>query len=133
MMRRWRSPPWSTVVLCSAAMTLVLWGAPLRADVDGAAPKPIPGGLGRTADAPEGVGIHFFPPEPQPDGSFKDPSTITDFQGVLALAKLRGTGEATDTRTGIKYPAGFEMDMRLMKGRYIGVDGIEHNGVFGFI
>ena len=131
--RRWRAPPWRTVVLSSAALTLVLWGAPLRADEGNAAPKPIPGGLGRTADAPEGVGIHFFPPEPQPGATINDPSTITDFQGVVALAKLHGTGEATDTRTGIKYPAGFEMDMRLIKGRYIGVDGAEHDGVFGFI
>jgi hypothetical protein len=70
--------------LCSAALTLVLWGAPLRADEGGAAPKPIPGGLGRTAGAPEGVGIHFFPPAILPDGTILEPSTITDFNGVVA-------------------------------------------------
>jgi hypothetical protein len=119
--------------LWSAALTLVLWGAPLRADEGGAAPKPIPGGLGRTAGAPEGVGIHFFPPAILPDGTILEPSTITDFNGVVAVADLKGTGEATDARTGIKYPAGYALDMRLMKGRYIGVDGVERDGVFGFL
>jgi hypothetical protein len=132
-MRHWRAPPWRTVVLSSTALTLVLWGSPSRADEGGAAPKPIPGGIGRTAGAPEGVGIHFFPPAILPDGTILEPSTITDFNGVVAVANLKGTGEATDTRTGIKYPASYEMDMRLIKGRYIGTDGVERNGVFGFI
>jgi len=130
---QWRSPPWSAIVLWSATAALTLWGAPLRADEGGAAPKPIPGGLGRTAGAPEGVGVHVFPPVIFPTGGMTEPSTITDFHGAVAVANVQGTGEATDTRTGIKYPAGYELDMRIFKGRYIGKDGVERDGLFGFI
>jgi hypothetical protein len=132
MGRKGSRPRSRAVLLWSTALTLVLLGAPLRAD-DGAAPKPIPGGLGRTPDAPEGVGIHFFPPAVLPTGELLEPSTITDFNGVVAVAQLQGTGEATDTSTGLKYPAAYEIDMRLYKGRYVGVDGVERDGTFAFI
>ena len=105
--RRWRSPPWRAVLLWSAALTLVVWGAPIRADDSGAAPKPIPGGLGRAAGAPEGVGFHLFPPAILPTGTMTEPSTITDFHGAVAVTTMRGTGEETDRRTGIKYPVGY--------------------------
>jgi hypothetical protein len=132
--RRWRPPPWRAVVLWSGALAMVLWGAPLRAEESSAAPKPIPGGLGRTAGAPEGVGAHVFPPLILPTGTMvTEGLTITDFHGAVAIADLKGTGEATDTRTGIKYPAGYELDMRLFKGRYVGSDGVERDGFFGFI
>ena len=131
--RRWLPPPWRAVVLWSAALTLVVWGAPLRADEGGAAPKPIPGGVGRTPGAPESVGAHVFPPVILPTGTMTEPSTITDFHGAVAVADVQGTGEATDTRTGIKYPAGYGLDMRIFKGRYVGTDGVERSGLFGFI
>jgi hypothetical protein len=121
-------------VLCSAALTLVVWGAPLRAEEVGAAPKPIPGGLGRTAGAPEGVGIHFFPPLILPvTDTINEPSTITDFNGVVAVTHLQGTGEGTDRRTGLTYPASYDLDMRIFKGRYVGTDGVERDGTFGFL
>jgi hypothetical protein len=62
-----------------------------------------------------------------------EPSMITDFNGAVAVTDLRGTGEETDTRTGIKYPVGYSLDMRVMKGRYVGTDGVEREGIFGFL
>src|SRR5947207_2057373 len=131
--RRWRWPPGKAVLLWSATLALVVWGAPLRAEDGGAAPKPIPGGLGRTAGAPEGVGFHLFPPVILPNGTMTEPSTITDFHGAVAVMDVRGTGEETDARTGIKYPVGYALDMRVLKGRYVGADGVERDGLFGFI
>ena len=132
--RRWRSPPWRAVLLWSAALTLVLWGTPLRADNGGAAPRPIPGGLGRSPGAPEGVGIHAWPAGTSPvTGTINEPSTITDFNGVVAVNEIQGTGEETDTRTGLKYPVAYDLDMRILKGRYVGTDGVEREGIFGFL
>ena len=40
-------------------------------------------------------------------------------------------GLATPTATGARI--GYDADMRIMKGQYIGEDGQEHEGSFGFI
>lgn len=86
-------------------------------------PKPIPGGF--TAF---GVFIHHFPPV-----SGNEPSQITDFQGVIGLANLKGTGTGINTHTGASTPLLFTVDNRFMKGTYIGVDGKQHRGTFAFI
>jgi hypothetical protein len=40
-------------------------------------------------------------------------------------------GLATPTATDARI--GYDADMRIMKGQYIGEDGQEHEGTFGFI
>jgi hypothetical protein len=92
----------------------------------GAAPRPIPGGL-----QPFGPGtevFHIFLP-----GEGNEPSTITDFHGFIGVAAVDGTGTGTDTTTGATTPLLFDVDTRFMKGVYIGMDGEKHRGTFGFI
>ena len=54
-----------------------------------------------------------------------EPSTITDFNGVTALAYHAGT--ATDSN-GTIY--NLETDIRVMEGEYVGEDGERHRGTF---
>lgn len=88
-------------------------------------PKPIPGGI--TVPFAKGL-FHVFLPEPG-----KEPSTITDFDGVVGLSVVRGA--CTRTRTGGGAPERllYETDMRFMTGRYVGADGKTATGTFGFI
>jgi len=93
---------------------------------NGAAPRPIPGGL-----QPFGPGtevFHLFLP-----GEGNEPITIFDFHGFVGLANVDGTGTGIDTKTGATAPLTFDNDVRFMKGAYIGVDGEKHQGTFGFI
>jgi len=93
---------------------------------NGAAPRPIPGGI-----QPFGPGtevFHIFLP-----GRGAEPSTITDFHGFIGIADTQGTGTGTDTRTGATTTLLFDNDTRFMQGVYIGVDGKKHRGTFGFI
>jgi hypothetical protein len=95
-------------------------------------PRPIPGLTGAATESP--AGLHFFPPGFDPvDKTFYEPSTITDFEGSVAVAQITGSGVGTDTRTGLTYPMDFDIDMRIMEGRYRGADGEIHRGSFGFI
>jgi len=86
---------------------------------------------------------HFFFPGP-PDGSAPmtfphfpnagfDPSTITDFQGMIAQADLNFGGTGADLNTGDITPYTFHTDWRFMTGVFIGVDGLQHNGTLSFI
>ena len=86
-----------------------------RGDAD---PQPIPGGIDIG-----GTLFHLFLPEPG-----NEPSTITDFDGVVGLAVIDGFGSDDEGR---RLP--FEADMRFMKGVYVGEDGRRHRGTFGFI
>jgi hypothetical protein len=99
-------------------------------------PRPIP----HITTPPGG---HFFFPGP-PDGSAPstfphfpnagfDPSTITDFQGMIAQADLNFAGTGTDLNTGNSTPYTFHTDWRFMTGVFIGVDGLQHNGTLSFI
>jgi len=75
----------------------------------------------------EGVDFHFtfF-------GPGTDPSSITDFKGLVGAAQVQGTGTA-------RHPNGrvetllFDTDMRFMQGVYVGKDGGVHRGTFGFV
>jgi len=70
-----------------------------------------------------------------------EPSTIGDFRGLVAINHLQGEG--TVTRGGpaaeLSQPTAagdrlvYDADMRIMKGLYVGEDGQEHEGTFGFI
>ena len=108
-----------------AVLSSAIW-MPGLALANGAAPKPIPGGI-----RPFGPGTklyHVFLPGPG-----NEPSTITDFHGSIGIAALGGTGTGIDTRTGQHHSLVFDVDMRFMQGVYIGVDGKQHTGTFGFI
>ena len=86
----------------------------------GAEPKPIPGG-----SVPPPAGPRVWLPQPG-----LEPSTITDFDGKVALADIYGSGEA---RQGdLSFPANFNADMRFMTGRYVDLDGVTREGSFGF-
>ncbi len=86
---------------------------------------------------------HFFFPGP-PDGSAPpsfphfpfagfDPSTITDFEGVIANADLDFDGMGTDLETGDSVPYHFHTDWRFFKGTFVAIDGLEHKGTLTFI
>ena len=86
---------------------------------------------------------HFFFPGP-PDGSAPpsfphfpfagfDPSTITDFEGVVATADLAFDGMGTNLETGDTVPYQFHTDWRFFKGTFVAIDGLEHKGTLTFI
>jgi hypothetical protein len=97
-------------------------------------PKPIPGGF----QVPGGPLFHVFGPgDPSitlpfshnPLGGFDvDPTTITDFDGVSAVAFHVGTATARD---GTKY--NLETDTRAFKGTYVDGTGTRRFGTFAFI
>jgi hypothetical protein len=98
------------------------------------APKPIPGGN----QIPGGPLIHVFAPGP-PDitlpftgltlqGLDVEPSVITDYKGVTALAFHAGTATGSD---GNQY--NLETDMRAMEGSYVAENGTRQRGLFAFI
>ena len=98
------------------------------------APKPIPGGN----QIPGGPLIHVFAPGP-PDvtlpfsggtlqGLDVEPSVITDYKGVTAVAFHAGTATGSD---GKRY--NLETDMRAMEGTYIAENGTRQRGLFAFI
>jgi hypothetical protein len=107
---------------------LVLAGASLLASVvAGSSP-------GRAADA-EPVPIpgagHIFSPGPRSLGLMGlnvEPSSISNFQGTVALAYLTGT--ATD---GASTPYDLSVDLRVMSGDYVAADGSMQTGTFAFI
>ena len=80
-------------------------------------PTPIPRGDNNTH--------HFLP------GRGKEVSTIDNFNGMVAIGQLRGTGTATDTATGATTRLSFSVDNRFLVGEYIGVDGMRHRAAFG--
>lgn len=86
---------------------------------------------------------HFFFPGP-PDGSAPktfphfpnagfDPSTITDFKGVIGQADLNFGGTGTDLNTGDSTPYTFHTDWRFFRGAFVAVDGIQREGTLTFI
>jgi hypothetical protein len=87
-------------------------------------PSPIPGGFDENFNiVPSDPFIHVIPPI-----IGLEMATITDFRGVLAAAEIQGTAQGTD---GTQYT--FDTDMRFMHGQYIGMDGRQYQGSFGFI
>jgi hypothetical protein len=100
------------------------------------APVPIPGGFnGKEAFGPRFPDkfFNFFLP-----GTGLEPSTIFNFNGVVTIQSIQGTG----TRTELDPITGeilsetpnlpFATDVRFMDGIYVGVDGREHPGTFAF-
>jgi len=87
------------------------------------APRPIPGGIDVG-----GTTFHLFPP-----GAGNEPSTITDFKGLVGLANIGGTGTGRDLTTGDTTTLVFDADMRFMKGTFVDNDGHRRHGTFGFV
>lgn len=87
-------------------------------------PKPIPGGFDENfVPVPTDPFIHVLPP-----AVGFDMSTITDFNGVVGAADIRGTAHGSDGTT-----YSFDTDMRFMRGRYIATDGRLRDGAFAFV
>lgn len=85
-----------------------------------ATPRPTP----NTFDLPP-FHLTFF-------GPTADPSSIGDFDGLVGVAQVQGTGKATNPN-GTTEKLTFDTDMRFMSGHYIGMDGHVHKGTFGFV
>jgi len=122
-----------------AGINALAFGAALAfrgsASAHGTGPKPIPGGI-----QPLGPGttvyhvlLPGYPPAGSPDPAENDPSLITDFNGHVGLAFVQGMGTRTDLTSGATSRNVFEVDLRFMKGVYIGEDGRRHHGTFALI
>jgi len=65
-------------------------------------------------------------------GPGTDPSSITDFNGFVGFADIQGTGTATNP-DGSTETLLYDTDMRFMTGTYVGKDGKNYKGTFGFV
>jgi hypothetical protein len=100
-------------------------------------PEPIPGGLPLGLPPPYDL-IHIFLPGPpsvtlpfsglQLQGLDVEPTTITDFDGMTAMAFLTGTVKGSDGQE-----RGLEVDLRVSKGKYVTADGSVERGAFAMI
>jgi hypothetical protein len=101
-----------------------LWRAVPALAGAGAQPRPIPGGFAEDFSlVPKDPFIHVLPPV-----FGVEPSTITDFRGVIAAGEVQGRARGSD---GSHYS--FDCDMRFMRGEYVGLDGRRRVGSFGFV
>jgi hypothetical protein len=99
---------------------------PARAYAAGTDPIPVPGSPGL---APFHVWAPIFV-----DSIDAEPATISNFNGVAAIAYLNGSVTRTNTRTGqVDVLPFLDADMRFMQGVYRGVDGKPRQGTFGFV
>jgi hypothetical protein len=112
-----------------------VWAAQHHSTAD---PQPIP--YGTPFLFPDPTIFHVEAPGyPLPNPPFdtnpatNDPSTITDFNGSVGLVYVGGQGTHHDLTTGETRTLYWEVDMRFMDGQYIGKDGRQRHGTFGFI
>ncbi len=110
-----------------AVSQLWLPGLVRAADTGATLPKPIPGG--RTAPPAPEVFFHEYPV-----ARGNEPIVITDFRGYFGVGSM-GVAPAmrTDKKTGATASLLWRAEMRFMKGIYVGSDGQEHRGTFGFV
>lgn len=104
------------------------------------APKPVPGGsdLSGFGLVPPYDFIHTFAPGQAGivlpftgvalQGLNVEPGTITDFDGATAVAYHVGEAKGSDRNT-----YNLETDIRVMRGRYVAVDGTTRRGSFALI
>jgi hypothetical protein len=100
-------------------------------------PEPIPGGLPIGLAPPYDL-IHIFLPGPptvtlpfsgsQLQGLDVEPTTITDFDGMTAMAFLTGSARGSDGEE-----RGLEVDLRVSEGTYVTADGSRERGAFAMI
>jgi hypothetical protein len=97
----------------------VLGAGPALAARRAGNPRPIPGGtefLGQGTEL-----FHVFPP------GAGEPNTITDFNGIVGVAHITGTG------TGANADLSFDVDNRFITGEYIALNGQHARATFGFL
>ncbi len=84
-------------------------------------PRPIPGGFDLSFNpVPRDPFIHVLPP-----AVGFEMATITDFSGIVGAADTQGTANAGAFN--------FDADMRFMQGLFVGTDGRQRQGAFGFV
>ena len=109
-----------------AAVTSSYW-MPLAAQASApVAPIPIP--YGTTLTGPSGDVLFRF----QFPVADTDVSSIFNFKGVVGVADIEGPGAGIHNGQAMS-GAHFGSDNRVMKGVYIGTDGMRHRGTFAFI
>ncbi len=112
----------TSALVGGVAVTAPLWPSALAEAATKVDPRPIPQTI--------------FPGAPfhiQLLGASAEPSSITDFKGIVGGVDLLGTGVGTDTSTGVKTQLFTAIDNRFMQGVYVGVDGKRHHATFGFV
>src|ERR1051325_4456259 len=133
----------SSAVLGSGIWTTARADNPHKQDEESLCGQPLP--ITHTQPNPFGVPIHTYfagpidgsalpltdPLGAHPEG--RDPSTITNFDGVVGQVDLEFSGTGTDLKTGEKATYTFHTDTRFMKGQFIGADEQTHKGTFAFI
>ncbi len=112
----------SSAVVGGAVVTAPLWSSVLAEAATKVDPRPIPQTI-----AP-GAPFHV-----ELLGTNAEPSSITDFKGIVGGVDLLGSGVGTDTATGVKTQLFTAIDNRFMQGEYLGVDGERHRATFGFV
>ena len=99
---------------------------PATAYAAGTDPLPVPG-------SPLMAPFHVWAPI-FVDSIDAEPASITNFNGVVAIAYLNGSVTRTNLKTGAVDVLPFlDADMRFMQGVYRGVDGRPRQGTFGFV
>ena len=107
-----------------------LWPTPTSAA--GRDPKPLLGSVPNATGGPV-LHINFIGPADAPAPNGNDPSSITDFDGFIGSADVRGTGTGTNTDTGDTFPLLFAADIRFMKGIYQRLDRRFAEATFAFV
>jgi len=129
----------STAALAGGAvMTSPLWAARLAeaAAFAEADPRFIPGGTKLPSPPFPATPFHFFFPTDGVPGAVTvasghgDPSTITDFDGMVGVADV-GFNGGTSVLDGQRLV--WKADVRFMKGTYVGTEGDTRTGAFAFI
>jgi hypothetical protein len=92
-------------------------------------PRPIPTGI--QPFGPSGPLFHVHAPPESETRANDDFSTITDFDGVVGLAHVTGTG--IGVTGGVSKSLTYAVDNRFMVGEFVGTDGRLHRGTFGFV
>ena len=110
----------SAAAVGGAAATSSLW-MPLVAQAVANDPTHIP------QTAAPGLPFHIVLP------GTGEPSSITNFHGVVGVAAVGGQGTGTNTETGATERLLFDMDNRFMKGTYVGAGGQTYEATFAFV
>ena len=90
-------------------------------------PKPIPGRFEFNETIIHNLAPGVFDP------TDTDPSSITDFDGLIAYGVVDGSGTHTNKTTGVVSTKLFEADLRFMQGVFVGTDHRLHHGTFAEI
>jgi hypothetical protein len=118
----------------AAGLVLGLNATPARAGGPaGGEPVPIPGGLDFLGNGSIfHVYAHGYPGFGGDPGT-EDPIVIFDFNGDFGLTYVRGMGTHTDKQSGVRTHLPWEIDLRFMKGEYVGADRKKHHGAFALV